>query len=192
MNANIFFTKDKMKTVFEKQTRLKDDVCEVESQTTQNKDVFSYSTFNIYQTNKDTEKECNKNIDKIKEFSIENRMQIRDGYGFTNACRVDMDSKVRNNFEMTDKGKQQLFTRTFQGGPNVNKGGFEPEIDAKLTQGAFSTRKDACDVLSERSFDRFEPMSEAMLQNIQNVDNIVPTWTWGGVSTREVNAHKKC
>ena len=179
-----------MKSVFEQKTRLNDDECDIESRDTQNAGMFEYNTFNIYQTNKNTKKECSAGYDKIRDFSVNNHMNIRDGYGYTNACGVDTDSTVRNDFEMTDKGKQQLFTRTFTGGPNVNKGGFEAEVDSKITQGLFTTRKETCDVLSEKSFDRFEPMKKDMLEKIQNVNHIVPDWQWGGEGTRDVLAQR--
>ena len=179
-----------MKNIFENKTRLNDDECDIESREHQNVDICQYRMFNIYQTNKDNEKECKTNYDKIMDFSVNNRMNIRDGMGFTNACRVDDDSQVRNEFEMYDKGRQQLFSRVFQGGPNVNKGGLEPEIDSKVTQGLFTTRKETCEVLSEKSFERFEPMKECMLKNIQNPKNIVPTWVRGGEGTRDVLSQK--
>ena len=118
-----------MKNLFENSTRLNEDECDIESRENNNTDICQYRMFNMYQTNKDTEKECKINYDKIMDFSVNNRMNIRDGIGFTNACRVDDDSVVRNEFEMYDKGRQQLFSRVFQGGPNVNKGGLEPEIE---------------------------------------------------------------
>lgn len=175
-----------MKSVFEKQTRLRQDDCDKESQELQNDDAYKYNTFNTFTTNKNNEQECKSNFKSLVDFSLDNYMNIRDGYGNTNACGIDNDSKVRNDFEMHDKGRQQLHTRVFVGGPNVNKGGFEPEVDSKLTQGTFVSRKETCDVLSEKSFDRFEPMREEILKSIQNPKNIVPEWTWGGEGTRDV------
>jgi hypothetical protein len=118
-------------------------------------------------------------------------MIVKDGVGFTNACRIDDDTEARINVEMTnDRGKQQLFTRLFTGSPNINKGGFEPELDAQMTQGSFSIKKENCDILSEKSFDRFEPMREGMLKNIQSANNIVPEWKWGGEGTRDVMSQR--
>lgn len=175
-----------MANLFENQTRLRQDDCDKESQDLQNKDAYDYTTFNGYVTNKNNEKECKSNFKSVVDFSVDNYMNIRDGYGYTNACGVDIDSKVRNDFEMHDRGKQQLSSRIFVGGPNVNKGGLEPEIDAKLTQGTFVSRKETCEVLAEKCFDRFEPMPDHILKSVQNPDNIVPNWQWGGEPTRDV------
>ena len=44
--------------------------------------------FNNYETNKNLEKECKDNFNKVSEFSINNHMMMKDGYGMTNACRA--------------------------------------------------------------------------------------------------------
>ena len=175
-----------MKSVFEENTRLRHDDCDKESRELQNNDAYKYTTFNNIATNQNTAEKCKSNRESLLDFSLNNYMNIRDGYGFTNACGVDTDSKVRNDFEMHDKGKQQLNSRVFVGGPNANKGGLEPGIDSKLTQGTFVSKKETCDVLSERNFDRFEPMPEAILKSVQDPEHIVPKWTWGGEPTRDV------
>lgn len=176
-----------MKSLFENRTRLHEDECDVESKDLQNDNIYEYRMLNVFQTNKNTEKECVANMNKLRDFSVNNHMNIKDGIGFTNACHVDNDSEVRNKMQMTsDREKQQLITRMFQGGPNINKGGFEAETDSKMTQGDFSVRKDYCDILSEKSFDRFEPMKECMLKNVQNEKHLIPEWQWGGEGTRDV------
>lgn len=171
---------------FDNKTRLKDDECALTADDAQNKNVYEYSIFNNYQTNKNKASECKSNYNKIMDFTIENHLNMRDGFGLTNACGIDVDSKVRNDFEMHDKGKIQLTTRTFTGVPNADKGGLEADIDAKLTQGTFTSKKETCEVLSEKCFDRFEPMPENILKSVQNVENIIPSWQWGGEGTRDV------
>ena len=175
-----------MKSLFINNTRLNDDECDVESKDLQNNSVFEYNMLNVYQTNKDNEKECKINYDKIKEFQVNNRMNMRDGVGYTNACRVDNDSSARQVELTHDRDRQQLFSRVFQGGPNVNRGGFESVIDSKLTQGSVVIKKENTNILSEKSYDRFEPMNTCMLDNIQSHKNIVPEWKWGGEGTRDV------
>ena len=176
-----------MKSLFKNKTRLHEDECDVESKDIQNNNIYEYMSMNIFQTNKNNEKECSESLNKIRDFSVNNHMHIRDGMGVTNACYVDHDSEVRNKFEMTsDKAKQQLYTRIFQGVPNINRGGFEAEVDAKMTQGDLHVKSDYCDIISEKSFDRFEPMKECMLNKNQNIENVIPEWQWGGEGTRDV------
>jgi hypothetical protein len=174
-------------SLFQKKTRLSEEDCDQVSREGHNDNIFEYRTFNNYQTNKDNKKECVDNSQKISDFSIQNFMNIKDGHGNTNACHIDQDSEVRNNMKYTtDREKQQLFSRVFVGGPNLSKGGFEAETDARLTQGLMNSKKVNCSVLSESCYDRFEPMNNCMLKTIQSADNIIPDWKWGGEGTRDV------
>lgn len=176
--------------VYKMNTRVNEDQCDISNKDNANTTIFNYSMFNNYETNKNLEKECKDNFNKVSEFSINNHMMMKDGYGMTNACRVDSDSELRNDFEMYDKGKQQLFTRVFTGGPNVNKGGIDTTVDSKVTQGNFTTKNDFCNILVEKSYDRFEPMNKKILASFQNPKNIIPEWTWGGDGTRDVLSQK--
>jgi hypothetical protein len=174
-------------SLFEKKTRLSEEECDINSREMNNNEMFNYRTFNNIQTNKNNAKDCLDNYNKISEFSFENFMNIKDGHGFTNACLVDNDSEIRNNFKVTsERAKQQLFSRTFVGGPNLNKGGFEAEMDAKLTQGFTNSKKHNCTILAEASYERFEPMNNCMLSNLQSTKTIIPAWKWGGEGTRDV------
>lgn len=172
-----------MKSLFDNKTRLNDDQCDIDSIESQNATIYNYSTMNVYQTNN---KDSDKNMKKMKDFFVDNHMTMKDGYGNANGSTIDNDSKLRNDFEMYDRGKQQLFPRLFTGGPNVNRGGFKAEIDSKLSQGLYTSRKETCDIITEKGFDRFEPMNEAVRKSVQNVENIVLPNNFINNGTRDV------
>jgi hypothetical protein len=60
-------------------------------------------------------------------------LRFRDGYGYTNACVVDMDSALRNDSQIThDRTKIQLCARWNHAVPDLGKGGLIPNIESRL------------------------------------------------------------
>ena len=122
------------------------------------------------------------------------RFSFGDSITLSGSGETDMGWTVTASYELDDgntpyddqtvsidTGNGTFFVQT-----NADKGGLEADIDAKLTQGTFTSKKETCEVLSEKCFDRFEPMPENILKSVQNVENIIPSWQWGGEGTRDV------
>jgi hypothetical protein len=113
-----------------------------------------------------------------------NNMVVNNGYGFTDACNVDIDSRLRNGGELTDsKVLNQKYRKC-----GVN-GDCEDEvnmIENRLKRGNDYGLK-RCDTISEvNTLDlQFTPMIKCLKNNVQNPNHIVPTWTWGGEPTRD-------
>lgn len=170
---------------FENDHRVGTDTCAIESVNEQNKRMEDYMLFNLYRGN---QLECAAEVDKIKEFMSENHMTIRDGYGFTNACQVDKDSSIRIDATKLKRGKNQMFTRTFQAVPNLSKGDVNVESESRIQQGELTFDDFQC---TGKSFDVFTPMIPCLKENIQNPNNLIESWTRGGDTTRDTLKQKE-
>lgn len=159
--------------------RLSDDECFYTVRENENNSIEKYNMENFYYTN-----DCDCKI--INDFAAENNMTIKDGFGFTNRCVIDNDSKLRINNEGVshNKGKIQLCTRWDKGVPNVNKGGLIPNIESKLKSKMDTSFIRNCDHLSERDFDRNIPLVGCLKNFVQNEKYIVEPWIRGGAMTR--------
>lgn len=170
--------------LFDNHHRMGEDDCYKDAQRMQDDKIVAYALFNPYKTNVE---KCEGKIDELQKFVVENpNLHIKEGYGVTNACLVDNDSSMRNDSKLTQyKCKNQLTTRTFPGGPHLNKSGFESVLDSRLTQGELNPSKQkSCEKYNGKGFDVFTPLIPCLRDSVQNVDNIVPTWTRGGEHTR--------
>jgi hypothetical protein len=168
---------------FSLEHRIGGDKCALAARDLQNSSTQNYKLFNYYPTNIPN---CGASVEKLQDFASDNYMTIREGYGFTNACRVDEDSKLRNGGVITnERYKVQLNSRVYHAVPNLARGGFVPTTESKLTQGEDTAQKRSCDVLSEVSIDRFIPLLPCLKDTVQDANHIVPTWTWGGEPTRD-------
>ena len=171
---------------FDLEHRIGADKCAQNARDLQNQSIDNYYMFNAYSQTNLTDCKDNAGANKVREFADVNHAVIRDGYGVANMCHIDHDSKLRNESQMThDRLKTQIFPRIFQGVPNFARGGFVPNVESRLVQGESSTKLGSCTQLSEVNFDRFTPLLSCLHDNVQNPQNIVPGWTWGGEPTRD-------
>lgn len=170
---------------FDKEHRVGTDTCATESVDEQNKRMEDYMLFNSYRGNA---VECSGEVNKIKEFMAENHMTIRDGYGFTNACRVDNDSELRIDSNKINRDKNQIFTRTFQAVPDLSKGDMNVDNESKIQQGELTFDDFQC---QGKPFDVFTPMLPCLKDNIQNPKHIIESWTRGGDTTRDTIKQKE-
>jgi hypothetical protein len=170
------------KRQFEWEHRIGADECARTTKDFQNQSVENYALFPMFPTQGS---DCSANKD-ITQFSSDNFMRFRDGYGPLNSCTVDKDSELRNGGLLTnDKFKRQLNSRVFQAVPDLSHGGFNPNIESRLTQGEKCSEHRSCNALSEVSINRFMPLVPCLRDTVQNHKHIVPTWTWGGEPTRD-------
>lgn len=172
---------------FDAPSRIHEDECSRNDRTRQNMDILNYQTFNNVKTNLEGRKACDTAAKSLQEFYTNNYMRIRDGYGVSSSCMVEEDSKIRFTEMTTDKGRQQLFARTFQGCPNFSSGSPQPVKESEIQQGHNTYNATACDGVPTREF---LPMIPCLRTEIQNPDNIVEAWTRGGEHTRDTLKQK--
>lgn len=170
---------------FDKEHRVGTDNCAIESVNEQNKRMEDYMLFNSYRGNA---LECSDDVKKIKEFMTENHMTIRDGYGFTNACRVDNDSMMRIDNNKINRDRNQIFTRTFQAVPDLSKGDMNVENESRIQQGEITFDDFQC---KGKPLDVFTPMLPCLRESIQNPDHLIESWTRGGDTTRDTIKQKE-
>lgn len=104
------------------------------------------------------------------------------GYGVSQ-CKVDESSHLRNDQIWTNvPWKTQLDTRTFVAVPNLVRGPPRPVTEAKVQSGQDTWATRRCEPLAEKAFPVFNP---AVLPVC--VSHIIPPWTRGGASSREIN-----
>jgi hypothetical protein len=119
------------------------------------------------------------------------------GYGVSDGCAIDQDSKLRINADglTHDRCKVQLYQRVFQGCPNlkptIDDAGAELSIiegvsTTTLEGSLFSCKKQ----IMEKDLSHRTPLVECM-QDIQDANHIVPTWTRGGDPTRDFVRRKE-
>lgn len=110
------------------------------------------------------------------------------GFG-VDSIIVDADSELRD-MQLTHHGERsQMSVRTFLAAPNLARGAHLPSEESRLIQGGqVTTDARNCRTVDanavERDFDRFDP---CLLDNPVSVDNIVPQWTRGGASSRQIS-----
>ena len=170
---------------FDQEHRVGADTCAITSTENQNKRIEDYMLFNTQRTNV---LDCKDKVDNVKDFMANNHMFIKDGYGYTNACRIDHDSKIRMNPNINDRSKNQMFTRTFQAVPDLSRGDVNTESESKIQQGETTYNDFEC---HGRSLDVFMPMLSCLQNTIQDPQNIIPDWKWGGETTRDTLKQKE-
>jgi hypothetical protein len=162
--------------------RLNDDKCTLNARELDNDSINTHELFNFYYN-----KDCSCPV--LDDIALENNFNVREGYGYTSGCTVDADSDLRINGSVRthDRGRIQLCSRTYQGVPNLNKGGLIPNIDSRLKNADDTSDIRNIDKVSEKTFIplSFMPMIKCLDKNIQNPDNIIPQWQWGGATTRQ-------
>lgn len=165
--------------VFNQENRLTVDNCAQVTRELQNDSIQDRQLYNFYYTN-----DCKCPV--LDEFLFENNMTIKDGYGFTSGCSVDTDSDLRLNGKVThDKARIQLCTRAELGVPNLNKGGFIPNIESRIRFGDDTSSIRSCGYkLAEVDFNRNVPLVGCLASTVQNPKYIIEDWTRGGDWTR--------
>ena len=152
------------------------DDCALAANERQNKRIDDYYLYN-------PRADCNdKEYMKVANC---NNMVVNNGYGYSDSCNIDTDSRLRNGAELTDKNVLNQKYRKC----GANTGDCEDDvrsIENRMRRGNdFGLKR--CDTVSEVStLDlHLTPMIDCLKTNIQNSNHIVPTWTWGGEPTRD-------
>ena len=174
--------------LYENVGRLRDDECQVSTRELQNSRMEEY---NLYDQNYDFA--CQKDTSKcLQDFAVTNRRVYREGYG-PNPCDVDKQNALLHSELSRERNKVQLCPRTFGGVPAIGAGIVMPEVEDRIKQGEMRYSRRTCDSMNplEASVDTFIPLVPCLQKVIQNPDFIVPTWTRGGIPTRDVDQQRQ-
>lgn len=152
------------------------DDCALAANERQNNRIDNYYLYNPRSDCKD---------ESFMEVANCNNMVVNNGYGFSDSCHIDNDSRLRNGSELTSKHTlNEKFRKC-----GANSGDCEDDvrsIENRMRRGNdFGLKR--CDTVSEaETLDlHLTPMISCLKKNIQNPNHIVPTWTWGGEPTRD-------
>jgi hypothetical protein len=115
----------------------------------------------------------------------------RDGYGVSPVA-VGIDDMRLGAEQTKHRARNQLCTRVFSASPSLSRGQGEPELEMRMRAGVSTSginHPSKCDLredywvsVSELDFDRFAPGVCAV-----PVEHIVPKWTHGGSSSRDIS-----
>jgi hypothetical protein len=190
----------KQDNIYNADAQLNSDTCWMNAKDNNNSQLNKYSMY--YNDNSRVDKEHgtlpNVAYDHVN-------LNGRPGYGVSDDYLVDVYSSLRNNKEgMTrDRCPIQLTTRTFAGGPKLQ--GKSRDIDKELDFLSGSDSRTIHDkflnvldsdedkeaklnqncnkLIMETTTNKFMPMLDC-IKDIQDPNNIVPSWTRGGDDTR--------
>ena len=117
-------------------------------------------------------------------------LRARVGVGLAESCVVDRYSALRNdpNSLTRDRCHIQLFSRIFQGCPNLRVGDPNPDVEGPLVQGTNNGGLEGISMPCKRSIME-APMGNFVellpcMSGIQDPKNTVEAWTRGGDDTR--------
>jgi hypothetical protein len=153
------------------------DDCALAANEKQNKMIDDYYLYNA-------RLDCNDK--EYMNIAACNNMVPNNGFGYSDACNIDNDSRLRNGSELTDKKYLNQKFRKCGANKFDNCDDDVKSIENRMRRGNDYGLK-RCDTLSEAStLDlQFVPMVKCLKDNIQNPNHIVPTWIWGGEPTRD-------
>ena len=122
--------------------------------------------------------------DELERMIQEPGNNIWNGYGYSMGCNVDSDSYLRIDSTVTNpRLKQQLFERPYMTVPYMANGKGNADVESFLWSGFQTEQKKQCNTLSEISI-MPERMKYTMYDCVQEPEHIIPSWQWGGASSR--------
>lgn len=164
--------------------RLADDKCAILTRLRDNESLNAYRFYDPYGR---CTKPCEDRKKALSEFATHQpKMHFWDGYGIS-PCDVEGDSRLKHQAKWTNaKERQQLPKRVFTSAPDLSRGEVHANTESVLISGQDTSSLKHCGKLAEVTFDRFVPGVE-----VQCVESIIPTWTWGGDSSRDITRSKE-
>jgi len=162
-------------------TNIASDTCWKDSKEHNNKEIYDYSMYNEYSVYSPENTICS-----LPEMSYDHtNLRGRCGFGLVDNNLVDNYSALRNDPKSLthDKCSIQLYERVFQAPPllKVAEGYLEKELEVLSGN---DTNHNKCRKSIMESEQRIGYPLIDCLKDIQNPDNIVPSWTNGGEDTR--------
>lgn len=172
-------------SVFMNSRRLCSDDCAKESKDLQNEGIEKWQLYQHLPI------ECDGVNARFPTFAYDHvNLRGRTGYGQAEGCIVDNFSALRNDpAQLTrDRCRVQLFSRIFQGCPNLKPGIPNPEQEMPLIQGTGSSTLEGVaypckKAIMELTTNPFMPMLECV-QEVQKSEHVVEPWIRGGDDTR--------
>lgn len=166
--------------------RLCDDKCAKEARDLQNESIVDYDLYQYLPAGA-----CDGINARFPTMAYDHvNLTGRIGYGVAEGCVVDNYSALRNDpAQMTrDKCRQQLYTRMFQGCPNLSCGVSDPDSEMPILQGSSTTDYEGVKYpckksLMEKPTYVFDPLLDCV-KKVQDEKHIVESWTRGGSDTR--------
>jgi hypothetical protein len=178
-------------SIYNANVAVNSDECWKQAKDTHNMQIEKYALYY-----NDTAKE-NKNIGSLPSFSIDHiNLRGRPGYGLSDDYLIDTYSSLRidPNTMTRDRCNIQLETRMFAGGPRLTgqQGNINKELDilsgsnskyVTTNNGNINLNQKCSKTIMEESMNNFIPLID-FVKEVQNPDNIIPSWTRGGDDTR--------
>jgi hypothetical protein len=146
-----------MSSYFDSGNSISQDKCALKLKDMNNSSMFDYNVIDF----KKGRSPCN------TDFYLDNKnLRCWNGYGISSPETIDCDSRLRYVDPKLIRGpdKQQLFTRTFHGVPDISSGTFVPDVESQLIHGHDSFVDKPCMSLTEIDFNRntiFSPCVES-------------------------------
>jgi hypothetical protein len=170
-------TKAKTPSIFLDSRRVCSDDCAMEAKDTQNEGIHGYTMYHYQSV------PCKDPDASMPVFSYDHpNLRGRVGYGLAENCVVDRYSTMRND-------PNQLFSRIFQGCPNLKPGVPNPDVEMPIQQGLSSTDVEGTTFVCKKSIMEMETYHPiplvACMQDIQDPNHIVEPWVRGGEATRD-------
>lgn len=175
----------KNSSVFLDSRRFCTDDCAKEAKDLQNESIFKYDTYQHLPV------DCDGVNARFPGFAYDHvNLRGRAGYGQSEGCVVDNFSSLRNNPEQLtrDRCRIQLFTRIFQGGPNLKPGVPNPDKEMPIQQGQGSSVLEGVQypckkAIMEITTNKPMPMLDCV-KEVQTSEHTVEPWIRGGDDTR--------
>lgn len=170
-----------------KWTRLDDDVCYLDTRTSQSLGPGEYRTSNFHS--------CTCKAPQVANVAhSQPDLFFRDGFGWVgmDGCVVDADSMARNGTILTNmRCRNQLFEPPYLTTPNISRGTGDQCVEGSLLEGQDTRTGKSCNTLSEVTINNyFQPLVPSVLSE-QNPKHIVQevvdaNWIRGGAPSRQI------
>lgn len=163
--------------VFVDGSRLSQDACALKAREFQNQAIIDYNTFNFYP--------AVTNNSELETAALNNRnLRYRIGVGIADSYLIDKDSELRFQKDVRPPERNQLCTRVFHAIPNLSRGIPMTNLESMLVQGISTSKMDDCHKLAEIGYE-FMPMTDCMLNYVNNAANVLPNQYLYGQSSKE-------
>lgn len=171
--------------VFLDSRRYGTDCCAMEARDHGNNEMYGYTMYQHLPVS------CKDPQARVPPFMYDHvNLRGRPGVGLADDCLVDRYSGLRNDpSQLTrDRCRQQLFSRIFQGAPNLKPGVADPDTEMPLVQGQTNGNLEGVTMpckkaIMELTTNKMMPMLDCV-KTVQDADNVVEPWTRGGTDTR--------
>lgn len=172
--------------VFLDSRRLCTDDCAKEARDKQNEEISGYNLYTYHPV------ACEDPKARFPTFAYDHvNLRGRVGFGVADDCVVDRFSGLRTDPAVLtrDRCRIQLFSRIFQGCPNLKPGVADAGQELAMQGGQSSTLLEGIQypckrAIMEQSTAKFIPLLDCV-KTVQDPDHIVEPWVRGGDATRD-------